>query len=180
MATSTTSMVDRLKAAAARVGTQGVRVVIDALVSAADEMDKLQEAWAKQQRVVRVKREPAHGALTAEQQAEMEPDLYRPIPDRPVRRTRPARVSPEEVQATAELVREEAHAVEERIKGARPAQRPLKVPGVEEATMPKRRASASKTPRTSGRKTTPSATAPRRAKAQEGGFKAKRGQKHRH
>ncbi|WP_257461945.1 hypothetical protein [Archangium lipolyticum] len=174
MLTTATDLVGRLKDAVTRVGTEGVRVVIDTLVSAADEVDKLQELWPKQGRGAKVKREPARGARSAEQQAAMEPDLYRPIADRPVRK-RPERqqVAPEQVQATAELVLEEARAVEERIKKARPARKPLKVAGLEEEK-PKRR--------TSGRKATPTATAaaPKRAKAPEGGFKAKRGQKHRH
>jgi hypothetical protein len=180
MVMTATSLVERLKGAVAKVGTQGVRVVIDTLVSAADEVEKLQELWPKQGKGAQVKREPARGARSAEQQAAMEPALYRPRADRPVRNRpepEPEQVPSEEVRATAELVLDEARAVEERIKKARPARRPLKVPGVEEEK-PKRRASS----RTSGRKTTPTATAaaPKRAKAPEGGFKAKRGQKHRH
>ncbi|QRN97882.1 hypothetical protein JRI60_02010 [Archangium violaceum] len=179
MLTTATSLVGRLRDAVSRVGTQGVRVVIDTLVSAADEVDKLQELWPKQGRGARVKREPARGARNVEQQAAMEPDLYRPIADRPVRK-RPEReqVPEEQVRATAERVLEEARAVEERIKKARPARKPLKVAELEEEEKPKRRA----TSRTSGRKTTPTAAAPapKRAKAPEGGFKAKRGQKHRH
>ncbi|MET0406302.1 MAG: hypothetical protein ABW123_28040, partial [Cystobacter sp.] len=74
-------------------------------------------------------------------------------------------------ESAAERIVDEARAVEERIKQARPARRPLKV--TVEATPDAK-------PRTQGRKTTATATAPKRATASTGGFKAKRGQKHSH
>jgi hypothetical protein len=86
---------------------------------------------------------------------------------------RVAKVTPE-ARETAERVLAEVEAVQGRLKRAQPAKKPLRVMAEEEET-PKRR-------RTSGRKTSPLATtSPKRVTApQEGGFKAKRGQKHRH
>ncbi|HYO53657.1 hypothetical protein [Archangium sp.] len=177
MGTIGTRLVERLKETALRMGTEGVRLVVEGTVTAVRTMDRLQELLPKEQQVVRVKREPATGM---EHQRE-EPALYRPIPARPVV-SRPTKEVREKARATAQLVLEEARAVEERLKKAQPAPQPLQVSAeLEEETLatPKRR-TARKTPRTQGRKTTATATAPKRATAQTGGFKAKRGQKHGH
>ncbi len=113
------------------------------------------------------------------EQQRREPTLYRPPPVA----ARPARkeVSPE-AQATAELVLEEARAASERIKKAQPAPKPLIVSAdvEEQLSSPAKRRTARKTARTEGRKTTASAAAPKRVTAQKQGFKAKRGQKHKH
>ena len=78
----------------------------------------------------------------------------------------------EQARDTAKVLLEEVQAVEERIKRARPARNPLQVT-VEATPEPQK-------PRTQGRKTTASASAPKRSTAKTGGFKAKRGQKHSH
>jgi hypothetical protein len=167
MEMSATALVERLKGAAARVGTRGVRLVVEGTVAAMKTVDRLQELLPNRERVPQVTREPARGAAEVE--------LERPTPAEPVR-SHPARVLPQ-ARATARRVLAEVHAVEQRLKGARPAPRPLKVSAAQEETPtgPKRR---------SGRKTRASATAPKHAKekASEPGtdFKAKRGQKHGH
>ncbi len=168
MATNATGLMEKLKGTAVKVGIQGVRYVVDGTVAAVKAMDRLQEMLPKQQREVRVTREPAMGTA---------PDLERPIPAQPVE----GGLSEEEqaqARSTAELVLEEARAAEERIKQAPSARRPLKVSIEEPQEEPKRQ--ARKTTRTQGRKTTATATAPKRATAQPEGFKAKRGQKHKH
>jgi hypothetical protein len=167
MATNETRLVERLKETATRVGTQGVRMVVEGTVAALKAVDRLQELIPDRQRTIRVKREPARG----------EPVLERPVPAQPVRGS-PAKAPRAQARATAERVLAEVHAVKTRLKAARPAPHPLKV-GAEEETP----TTARKTPRTSGRKTMAPATAPRHAKAKTApveGFKAKRGQKHRH
>jgi hypothetical protein len=161
-----TRLVERLKDTALRLGTQGVRYVVEGTVSAVKLMDRLQELMPKQEREVRVTREPAP------------PRSAQPRVDAPSQGVRA------EARATAERVLEEARAAQERLKEARPARRPLKVPAAEAleetAGTPKRRATASKTQRSQGRKTTAPATAPKRATAPQEGFKAKRGQKLKH
>lgn len=169
---NTADMVERLKDRAVKVGIQGVKAVVDGTVAAVKAMDRLQELLPK--------RGVAPKAPVAPQRTVEEPDLERPIPARPVMGTPVKAKAPRpEARLVAERVLVEAHAVEERLKDARPARRPLKVVGLEEEKAPAKR-------RTQGRKVKPTAAAPaaRRAKAstnvQEEGFKAKRGQKHRH
>jgi hypothetical protein len=177
MAMIGTRLVERMKDEALRLGTRGVRWVVEGTATALRTLDRLQE-WLPQEERGAMRR-PA-GANAMMEQQRREPSLYRPPPARPVV-ARPAKqqVSPE-AQATAELVLEEAQAATERIKTARPAPKPLIVSADAEEQLPspaKRR--SAKTMRTQGRKTTASATAPKRAAAKPG-FKAKRGQKHKH
>lgn len=176
---SATHLVERLKGVAVKMGTEGLRMVVDGTVAAVKVVDRLQELLPNVERVVRVRREPARGAASPETRPlwETAPQLERPPVVRPAR-TRPvqprvAKVTPE-ARETAQRVLAEVEAVQGRLKRAQPAKKPLKVMAEEEET-PKRR-------RTSGRKTSPLATtSPKRVTApQEGGFKAKRGQKHRH
>jgi hypothetical protein len=167
---SVTDLVERLKGTATRVSTQGVRMLVEGTVAAVRVVDEFQALLAKQ-RQQGAKREPAR-EVGPERLWMGEPTLERPTPARPVR-TRAKRVPSEQARATAELVLEEARAAEERLQQARPARRPLKVQEDEEPR------TARKTARTAGRKTLATATAPRRVTAKSG-FKAKRGQKHRH
>lgn len=162
-----THLVEQLKDRALSLGTQGVRYVVEGTVSAVKLLDRLQELMPRQTREPRVTREPA-----------------RPIAAREPREDGPSERVRVEARATGERVLEEARAAQERLKEARPARRPLKVSAAEAleetADTPKRRATARKTSRTPGRKTTAPATAPKRATAPEEGFKAKRGQKLKH
>ncbi|MGZ3461339.1 MAG: hypothetical protein ACXU86_22845, partial [Archangium sp.] len=135
MATNATGLVEKLKGAALRVGTEGVRVVVEGTVAAVKAMDQLQERL-KQERVVRRKREPARGASATARQRE-EPALERPRPAPPVV-GRPAKEVRAQARATAARVLEEARAVEERLKEARPAPQPLKASDEERPTAPKR------------------------------------------
>jgi hypothetical protein len=177
----TTRLVERLKGVAVKVGTEGLRMVVDGTVAAVKVVDRLQELLPDGEWLSKLKREPAWGAASPETRPlwEKEPQLERPTPARPVRsrpvQPRVAKPPPEEVRETAQRVLAEVEAVQGRLKRATPAKRPLKVVSEEEEATPKRR-------RTSGRKTSPLATAsPKRVTApKEGGFKAKRGQKHRH
>jgi hypothetical protein len=182
MAMNGTRLMEQLKEKALRMGTLGVRYVVEGTVTAVKVMDRLQELMPKQEHEVRVRREPARGASSKGRRQE-EPTLARPIPARPVVGRPPEDVHTE-ARATAERVLEEAKAAQERLVKARPARRPLKVPaaeGLEETPgTPKRRATSRKTARTQGRKTTASATAPKRVTEPEQGFKAKRGQKLKH
>lgn len=184
MELSATRLVERLKEAAVRVGTEGVKVVVDSTVTAVRMMDRLQELLPTRERVMRLVREPARAAASPNTRPmwETEPRLERPMRASPVQarpmQPRPVRrvtKVPREQRETAERVLAEVEAVQVRLKEAKPARHPLKVaPDLEEAA-PKRR-------KTSGRKTSPVATtSPKQATApKEGGFKAKRGQKHRH
>ncbi|HZH15705.1 MAG TPA: hypothetical protein VE057_15240 [Archangium sp.] len=178
MAMIGTRLVERMKDEALRLGTRGVRWVVEGTATALRTLDRLQE-WLPQEEQGPMRR-PAGGNAMMEQQRR-EPSLYRPPPERPVV-ARPAKkeVSPD-VQATAALVLEEAQAVRERIKTAQPAPKPLIVSAdaEEQLSSPAKRRTARKTMQTQGRKTTASATAPKRAAAKPG-FKAKRGQKHKH
>ena len=108
--------------------------------------------------------------------------LYRPPPERKVV-GRPAKQVRTEARATAELVLAEARAAKERLKKAQSAPRPLKVSAEAEEQLPTpKQRTTRKTVRTQGRKTTPTAAAaaPKRVTAPKEGFKAKRGQKHKH
>ncbi|WP_375769055.1 hypothetical protein NR798_46550 [Archangium gephyra] len=177
MAMIGTRLVERMKDEALRLGTRGVRWVVEGTATALRTLDRLQEWLPEEARGAA--RRPAQGDSVMEHQRQ-EPSLYRPPPDRPVM-ARPAKkqVSPE-VQATAELVLEQAQAARERIKKAQPAPKPLIVSADAEEQLPSpaKRRTARKTMRTQGRKTTAAAAAPKRVTAQ--GFKAKRGQKHKH
>lgn len=166
MAMNGTRLVEQLKDTALRLGTQGVRYVVEGTVTAVKLMDRLQELLPKQEREVRVKREVAP-SVSARLRAQARAEGLQT-----------------EARATAGRVLEEARAAQERLKEARPARRPLKVPAAqaleETAAPPKRRATARKTVRTQGRKTMASATAPKRTTDSKEGFKAKRGQKLKH
>jgi hypothetical protein len=186
MLMSTTRLVQRLKGVAVKVGTEGVRLVVDGTVTAVKVMDRLQELLADREQGMRVTREPAR-SVGLPRMEEQEPVLERPRAAHPVRPRRPAKEPSPEALATAELVLAEVEAVRERIKEARPARRPLKVRADVELPedTPKRR----KTTRTVGRKTTAASASPRRVTAKgvtvkgvtvKEGFKAKRGQKLRH
>jgi hypothetical protein len=185
MLLSAMGLVERLKGAATRWGTQGVRVLVESAVAAAKMKDELQAMLAEQQRIWREEFEAASAETVGNERLWVkEPTLARPTPARPVM-PRPVSVTPrmtpvppEELQATAELVLDEARAAQERIRQARPARRPLTVRAEDESVEPTRRTSR-KTARTTGRKTLATASAPRRV-TEKSGFKAKRGQKHRH
>jgi hypothetical protein len=167
-----TGLMERLKGAVTRVGTQGVRMVVEGTVTAVRVVDEFQALLAKQ-RQQRGESGSAQQAVGTERLWVEEPTLNRPTP------ARPAKVIQTRVRAAAERVQEEARAAGERIKEARPARRPLKVQAEEETAAEPARRTARKTARTSGRKTLATATAPKRVTAKEG-FKARRGQKHRH
>jgi hypothetical protein len=173
MATIGTRLVERAKDEALQLGTRGVRWVVEGTTAALRTLDRLREWLPQEER--EAPRRPAHGDSVMEHQRR-ERTLYRPPPVE----SRPAKkqISPE-VQATAERVLEEARAAKERIKKAQPAPKPLIVSADVEAQLPgpaKRRATRG----TQGRKTTASAAAPKRVTAPKQGFKAKRGQKHKH
>jgi hypothetical protein len=104
MATNGTRLVERLKETAARVGTEGVRMVVEGTVAALKAVDRLQELRPDQQRALRVKREPARG----------EPALERPVPAQPIQ-GRPAKAPRAQARATAERVLAEVHAVKTRL-----------------------------------------------------------------
>ncbi|HYO70375.1 MAG TPA: hypothetical protein VEU33_30280 [Archangium sp.] len=174
MAMIATRLVERVKDEALRLGTRGVRWVVEGTATALRTLDRLQEWLPQEER--ESPRRPARGDTVMEDQRQ-ERTLYRPPPEAP----RPAmkQVSPE-IQATAELVLEEARAAKERMKKAQPAPKPLIVSADVEQQLPNPAKRTRKTARTQGRKTTASATAPKRVKAPPQGFKAKRGQKHKH
>jgi hypothetical protein len=180
MLMSATRLMDRLKGTAVKVGTEGVRMVVEGTVTAVKMMDRLQELLPDWERVMRVTREPApgNGGPEVEVPDPEHPLRTRPVMARPATSRRPAKEPSAEARATAELVLAEVEAVHERIKEARPARRPLKVRADVELPedTPKRR----RTARPSGTKTNPlAASSPKRVTAKEG-FKAKRGQKLRH
>jgi hypothetical protein len=183
MAMIGTRLVERLKDEALQWGTRGVRWVVEGTVTAVRTLDRLQELLPKEQRGTKAWREPDGDDSVMEHQRR-ERSLYRPPPERPMT-SRPSKQVREEVReearATAEVLLEEARAAKERLKRAEPAPHPLTVSADVEETLstPKRRR-ASKTARTQGRKTMASATAPKRVTAPKQGFKAKRGQKHKH
>jgi len=174
----TMRLMERLKGVAVKVGTEGLRMVVDGTVAAVKVVDRLQELLPDNAWLSKLKRETSWGAASPETRPlwEREPQLERPTPvrSRPVQ-PRVAKPPPEEVRETAQRVLAEVEAVQGRLKRATPAKRPLKVVSETEEETPKRR-------RTSGRKTSPVATtsAKRVTAPKEGGFKAKRGQKHRH
>lgn len=189
MATTGTRLVDRLKDMALRVGTEGVRYVVEGTVTAVRVMDRLQELLPRPARAVRVRREPARGAsggASGARRQQGSTPRARPHAARSIV-SHPSEELPEEVReearATGERVLREARAAQERIQVARPARNPLKVSameGLEETPGgTKRRGTARKTARTQGRKTMATATAPKRATARTG-LKAKRGQKLKH
>ncbi|AKI98561.1 Hypothetical protein AA314_00188 [Archangium gephyra] len=173
MAMMGTRLVERVKDEALRLGTKGVRWVVEGTATALRTLDRLQE-WLPHEERESLRRPAREDAMMQQQQRE--PTLYRPPPVA----ARPAKkpISPE-VQATAERVLEEARAAKERIKKAQPAPKPLIVSADAEEQLPgpaKRRTAR----RTQGRKTMASAAAPKRVTAPKEGFKAKRGQKHKH
>jgi hypothetical protein len=173
MATIGTRLVERLKDEALRLGTQGVRWVVESTVTAVRTMDRLQEWLPKEQRGAA--RKMARDEPVMEHQRR-EPSLYRPPAERKVV-GRPAKQVRAEARATAELVLAEARAAKERLKKAQPAPRPLKVSADAEELVP---APKRRTARTQGRKTTAAAVSARRVTAPKEGFKAKRGQKLKH
>lgn len=139
------------------------------------------EQW--KQRAVEV---GGQGLQTAMEIAERIQTRLKDAPEEPVKavvetlqeqKTSPAASAPvvqteelrEQMNATAARVLEEARAVEQRIKKARPARRPLQVTVEVDSSAV----------RTKGRKTAPSTVAAKRVTAPSG-FKAKRGQKHSH
>jgi hypothetical protein len=173
MAMIGTRLVEKMKDEALRLGTQGVRWMVEGTATALRTLDRLQELLPQEER--EAMRRPARGDSVMDHQ-QREPSLYRPPPARPTKQE----VSPE-AQATAEVVLEEARAATERIKTAQPAPKPLIVSADVEQQLPSpaKRRTARKTMQTQGRKTTAAAAAPKRVTAKQG-FKAKRGQKHKH
>ncbi|HEX5751305.1 MAG TPA: hypothetical protein VFZ09_34090 [Archangium sp.] len=176
MAMIGTRLVGRVKEEALRLGTRGVWWVVEGTATALRTLDRLRE-WLPEEERESPRRSTSEDRVMEEQRRE--PALYRPPPEvaRPARK----QVSPE-AQATAERVLEEARAAKERIKKAQPAPKPLIVSAdvEEQLPSPAKRKTARKTARTQGRKTMASAAAPKRVTAQKPGFKAKRGQKHKH
>ncbi|ATB29633.1 hypothetical protein [Melittangium boletus] len=155
MATLKARLVGKLKQVAVKAGNRGVHYLVEGTTAAAKAVDKLQATLA--------------------QKAEAEQPLETPLERS--ERTRPqAPGISVQAQATAERILEEARAVEQRIRGARPARNPLRISVSAEPEAPR----PSTKSRSQGRKTTASATAPKRVTAPAGGFKAKRGQKHGH
>jgi len=174
----TMRLVERLKGVAVKMGTEGLRMVVDGTVAAVKMVDRLQELLPDNAWLSKLKHETTSWGATGPGTRplwEKELRLERPLQvrTRPVQ-PRVAKPPPEEVRETAQRVLAEVEAVQGRLKRATPAKRPLKVVSETEEATPKRR--------TSGRKTSPMATtsAKRVTAPKEGGFKAKRGQKHRH
>lgn len=79
----TTDLVERLKGKATRVGTRGVRMLVEGTVAAVRVVDEFQALLAKQ-RQQGTKREPVRG-VGPERLWMQEPTLARPTPARPVR-----------------------------------------------------------------------------------------------
>jgi hypothetical protein len=140
-------LVGKLKQAAVKAGSRGIHILGEGASAATKALEQLQQKLTRHDSAPVASRE----------------DMTEPSP---LKSELEARVG-----GAAERIVDEARAVEERIKQAQPARRPLKV--TVEATPEAK-------PRTQGRKTTATATAPKRATAPTGGFKAKRGQKHSH
>lgn len=150
-------LVGKLRHVAVKAGVQGVHYLAEGAAVATRAIEQLQEKLARYE-----KQDEEPGSV----QRASDADKSEEAPDESDPELRA------QTRATAELIMEEARAVEQRIKQARPARHPLEVT-VEASPEPVKS-------RTQGRKTTSSATAPKRATAQTGGFKAKRGQKHTH
>ncbi|ATB44226.1 hypothetical protein CYFUS_009713 [Cystobacter fuscus] len=146
-------LVGKLRHVAVKAGVQGVHYLAEGAAVATKAIEQLQEKLARYEE--QEEERPSRRASREERDEAGEGSELR------------ARK-----RATAELIMDEARAVQQRIKQARPARHPLEV--TVEAS-PEAGES-----RTQGRKTTPTATAPKRATARTGGFKAKRGQKHTH
>jgi cell division septum initiation protein DivIVA len=138
-------VVGKLRHVALRAGTQGIHYLEEGVARATKALEQLQDKLAQYEE-------------TSEERARVKEESSSNLRA--------------ETRATAEFILQEAHAVEERIKQARPARHPMTVT-VEASPEPIKS-------RTQGRKTTTTATAPKRATARPGGFKAKRGQKHSH
>lgn len=140
-------LVGRLRSVALKASNQGLHLIGEGAAVATRALEQLQEKLAQ----------------------------YEPV-DTPAgssSKSEPVSAIQEQARDTAKVLLDEVQAVEERIKRARPARRPIQV--TVEATPPE-----APPARTQGRKTTASTTAPKRATARPSGFKAKRGQKHTH
>ncbi|WNG31091.1 hypothetical protein F0U62_49060 [Cystobacter fuscus] len=150
-------LVGKLRHVAVKAGVQGVHYLAEGAAVATKAIEQLQEKLAQYEEQDEQEEGAARRASDVDDEARDESELS------------DLRA---ETRATAELIMDEARAVEQRIKQARPARHPLEVT-VEASPEPGKS-------RTQGRKTTTTATAPKRATAPTGGFKAKRGQKHTH
>jgi|GEM_PF-6153225 len=155
MATLKARLMGKLKQVAVKAGNQGVHYLVEGTTAAAKAVDKLQATLSQ-------KAAAAQRLETPQEKAERTPPQAPGISV--------------QAQATAERILQEARAVEQRIRGARPARNPLRISVTAE---PQPQGPSTKS-RTRGRKTTAPATAPKRVAAPAGGFKAKRGQKHGH
>lgn len=150
-------LVGKLRHVAVKAGVQGVHYLAEGAAVATKAIEQLQEKLAQYEEQDEQEERPTRRASDVDDESKDESELS------------DLRA---ETRATAELIMDEARAVEQRIKQARPARHPLEV--TVEASPESGKS------RTQGRKTTPTATAPKRATAPTGGFKAKRGQKHTH
>ncbi|MBM7112670.1 hypothetical protein [Archangium primigenium] len=159
MATLTTRLVGKVRQAALQAGARGVRYLVEGTTAAAKTVDQ----W--------------HATLTERLEAHTPARTTVETVSTPPPST-PEPALSAQARATAEELLQEARAVEQRIRGARTARHPLRISVTAEPEAP---------PRSRGRKTTAAATSPKRASAPKagapggstGGFKAKRGQKHR-
>lgn len=150
-------LVGKLRHVAVKAGVQGVHYLAEGAAVATRAIEQLQEKLARYE-----EQDEEEGSVQRASDADQS-DAVSDESDPELRAQK---------RATAELIMDEARAVEQRIKQARPARHPLEVT-VEASPEPVKS-------RTQGRKTTTTTTAPKRATAQTGGFKAKRGQKHTH
>lgn len=150
-------LVGKLRHVAVKAGVQGVHYLAEGAAVATKAIEQLQDKLAQYEEQDEQEERSAQRASDVDDEAKAQDDSE--LNDLRA-----------ETRATAELIMDEARAVEQRIKQAKPARHPLEV------TVD---ASAEGKSRTQGRKTT-TATAPKRATAPTGGFKAKRGQKHTH
>lgn len=137
--------VDKVKEKALEVGAQAGQFLVEKALEAVKAVEARIEA-----------------PVTAPVEAPPEPVTARPVEPSPQLR--------EQINATAARVLEEAQAVEQRLRDAKPARHPLM----------KTETDGIKSRRTLGRKTAISAAAPQSPVAAKSGFKAKRGQKHSH
>jgi hypothetical protein len=164
MATFKTRLVGKVRQVAVEAAARGVHYLVEGTTAMAREVERLQTALAEQDGTLQ------SPLQTLEKRVEERLEALSPRePARPA-------VNPR-VQATAELLLEEARDVEARIRGARPARHPLITVTAEPEARPAKTRS-----RAQGRKAAATTTAPKQATVSTSGakegFKAKRGQKH--
>jgi hypothetical protein len=166
MATVRRGLVDKVKRVVARASTQGAVKLVEGTAAAVRTVDKLQAKLGG------ARRKAAQAASNTVEVLEQVPELAKVAP-LPVAKRSTARAEPNTARRTSEA----------RSTEPRPETPRTETPRTEEPPAPRKRPAQ----RTAGRKTMPGVeAAAKRSKApakkapQEGGFKVKRGQKHRH